>query len=143
MRCQTFCRSRCSSLPGSLSFQRAAIDGDDSKLFRSRQAEQIIPAVLPKADSRIELSDPWEGGGGLSASNLSLQTPEREPGGGRRWAAASFRDVLPAALWNHVRGASDRVACKLITLRTVEASPGIEDLQQCNRPRPVNALIIE
>lgn len=74
MRCQTFHCSRCSSLSGSLSFQAAVIEeDDDSKLLRSRQAEQIIPAVLPKADSRIELSDPGEGGGGLSASNLSFK----------------------------------------------------------------------
>lgn len=127
MRSQTFCRSRCSSLPGSLSFQRAAIDEDDSKLFRSRQAEQIIPAVLPKADSRIELSDPWGGGsGGLSASNLSFKHLSRRPSVG----CSTHHEITTLGLQLPSREFGtrfseylcDQATCNLITLHTLDMS---------------------
>lgn len=85
--------------------------------FRSRRAEQIIPAVLPKADSRVELSDPGEGDGRLSAFDLSLKHLHRlhlqEITTYNPLASATSRDVQGADLWDGVCCTWDQAACNL------------------------------
>lgn len=65
------------------------MEGDESKLFRSFHPEPIIPAVLPKADSRIELSVRSLRGRRRSICFKSLiQTPGQAPICGlQHWSA--------------------------------------------------------